>query len=238
MSSSNIKPLLGILNPRELPAFQESINNIKNIDKVFIKYFTPEADAYYSLRLFFLHHFQFSHLILCPDDVLFTEKEIQTLIDDIGKFNPPVITGFSNINLTDQINDVTLSLYPEPMERAARQYQLLTKQDLAKMPRYFQVKWQGFSLTTIRRDIVERIEFDDDAKWNGQPYGAGCCLDSTFSYNCNIRGIPIICDQQVQILHLREGRGSLMTNFYAGIRPRQIVWEREGKETKWLISKL
>jgi hypothetical protein len=224
-----INVLLGILNPRELPKFQESIDKINNIDKLRIKYFQPEADAYYSLRLWFLHHPEYSHLCLCPDDVLFTEKEIQTLIDDIQKFNPPVITGFSNINLTDQFNDVTLSLYPEPTERAARQYQLLTKQDLTKMPRYFQVKWQGFSLTTIRRDIVERIEFDDDSKWNGQPYGSGCCLDTVFSYNCNIRGIPMICDQQVQIVHLREGRGSLMTNFFAGIKKRSIVLERASR---------
>lgn len=217
--------LLGILNPRDLPQFQDSISKINNIDKLRIQYFQPEADAYYSLRLWFLMHPEYSHLCLCPDDVLFTEKEIQTLIEDIEKFNPPVITGFSNINLTDQINDVTLSLYPEPMERAARQYQLLTKQDLTKMPRYFQVKWQGFSLTTIRRDIVERIEFDDDAKWNGLKYAQGCCLDTNFSYQCNIRGIPMICDKQVEIIHLREGRGSLMTNYYAGIKPRRIVFE-------------
>ena len=157
------------------------------------------------------------------------------LIEGIEKFNFPVLTGYANLDLS-QPDLYSVGLEPEYIERGQRQYKLLTKNTMfnkdgtCKFGRYFKCRWAGFGFTTIRRDIVERIPFEDDSRYNGMNYGNGCCVDTCFSYECNTRGIPMFCDSRVKITHLREGVGSLMKNFYAGIKPRQIILEKEGKQ--------
>lgn len=230
-----VNPLIGVLNPRELTEFKNCIDKITNVDKLFIKYFTPESDAYYSLRLWFLMHPEYSHLIICPDDITFTPEHINMLIEGIEKFNFPVLTGYANLDLSNP-DLYSVGLEGEYIERSHRQYKLLTKAKMfnpdgtCKLGRYFQCKWAGFGFTTIRRDIVERIPFEDDARFNGMRYGTACCVDTVFSYQCNIKGIPMFCDSKVKITHLREGKRSLMRSFYAGIKPREIILEKEGKK--------
>lgn len=214
-----IKPLLGVLNPRDLPEFKECVEKI-NIDRLHIKYFQPESDAYDALRKSFLKHTEYSHLIICPDDIVFDNSHIEKLISGIEQFNFPILTGYANLDLKHP-DTYSVSLYPIDIIRERRNPILLTKQTMPTQ-RYIEVKWCGFGLTTIRRNIVEKIQFEDDSRDNNRPYGSGCCVDTKFSWDALCKRIPMICDTTVKFLHLRKDNYSLMDHFYAGIKPRAI----------------
>jgi hypothetical protein len=181
--------------------------------------------------------------MIVADDTIFPQKNIDDLIEGITTYNFPFLAGFSNIDLGSMKDVYTMSFKGEPLDRFKRNYELLTKDDLfdekgnRKLPRYIQVRWQGFSLATIRRDVVEKIPFEDDAAYNGNPYGCGCCVDTCYSYQCIQKKIPMYCDTNVQFIHLRENAGSLMKEFKAGIDDRIIEWEKDGKIAgKWIMK--
>lgn len=234
MSKPNI--VLGILNPRNIPEVMQNFEkNITNIDKVYIKFYAPEYDAYEELRNWFLDHKEYTHLMLIADDCIIEPNHIDRLRWGVYKNDFPVLTGFGNVNLTDKIDVYTISFKEIPINRDSRgdsfhtlvRHKELFSESLERsyFGDYFKVKWCGFGLTTIRRDVVEQIPFEDDSRYNGKPAKTGCCLDTTFSYECNQRDIPIWVDPYVKVKHLRINDYSLMQDFYAGALPRAIKFE-------------
>ena len=228
--------VLGILNPRNISTVMQNFeNNINNVDKVYIKYYNPEQQAYEALRDFFLDHTEFSHLCLIADDCIINPEHIDRLRWGVHKHDFPVLTGFGNVNLTDKKDVYTISFEGVPIKRNERGDSFHTlirhKEMFSEMfqtcafGEYFKVKWCGFGLTVIRRDIVERIPFEDDARWNGQPYLTGCCIDTAFSHVCNENNIPIWVEPHVKVHHLKLTDLSLMQDFYAGVLPRSIKFE-------------
>lgn len=223
--------LLASPSPRDLPEFLECIEKVDYIDKLFIKYTAPEVETYKQIRNYFLEHTEYDYLTIVPDDTTFDPNIFKILIDDINRYKFDVITGYSNISLNN-MNTYTLSIDPVSQYRD-RTYNLLTKSTLfdkngkSKFGRYFKVKWLGFSLTTIKRKVIEKIEFEDDARYNNHPYGTGCCVDTIFSFQCNRLGINMWADINVNITHLRVGDGSLLTNFYVGKKPPKTLFVKK-----------
>lgn len=219
--------LLASPSPRDLPEFLECIEKVDYVDKLLVKYTAPEVETYKQIRNFFLDHTEYDYLTIVPDDTTFNPNIFKILLNDINKHDFRVVTGFSNLTL-DDMDTYTLSLSEASVYRGDIP-DCLTKKTLfdangnSYFGRYFKVKWIGFSLATIKREVVEKIEFEDNALYNDSPYGTGCCVDTIFSYKCNKLGIDMWADINVTIMHLKIGN-MLKRNFYVGIKPPKTLF--------------
>ena len=70
------------------------------------------------------------------------------------------------------------------------------------------VLWSGFPCMFIRRDVVEKIEFNNDGKYiEGLDGFSGCCADTSFCYECYENKIRIYVNPRIrESPHLRFSR--------------------------------
>jgi len=192
----------------------------------FIPKFMPEVDAYHLVRDFFLSHKQYTHLAIGTDDIVVKPEHMQALAADLAEKDYPVLTGVMNVFQEDHdlLNITPNGSNPSPIW-AKRIYNWINKKEMYRYTAngtnpIIQVGFSGFPVMIIRRDIVERIAFESDAKYNPVPFPLGGSLDVQFCYSCHRMKIPIFCDTRVEMDHLRlSGQNRVGT-----ARPHCIYW--------------
>lgn len=214
-----MNPLIFSPSPRDIPQWLEAMKKITTVDKLFVKYFTPEKKAYDLARNYFLANFEYSHLVIIPDDLIVTPEQFKSLIDSVEEFDYPVFSGVANMDNTVNKDVFSLSYDLIHIERDKRRFSLITRQEIdyeAKLGRHIKVMWSGFPCIFIRRDVVEKFEFNLDGIANNDPDGfSGCCIDTVFCFYCYMCDIPIYVDPSVQMLHLKIN-DSIKEHFHAG----------------------
>ena len=228
----SITTLIASPSPRDVTAVKESIETIKGIPKLYVKYF-PEEYAYSIIKEYFLKHTNADYLIIAPDDLLASEYHYKQLVETIekyGKQSIPTLSGMCNVhNIQGYITQMAICLDHEiSPERRHRHYKwsdLRDKRfrDFIKDKDLINVRFSGFPFQFIRRDIVEKIGLDADLTYN--PYHRireGFSIDVVFCYKCNTEGIPLLVNPRVQILHLRGSTNKA----YPGMEPIQ-VWRKD-----------
>lgn len=197
-----MKLLLGMPSPRNIPEVIDEWDKLKE-DYIVAKHY-KEWSAYQIIRNFFLNHKEYTHLGLCPDDLIVTQGDI----DKLKRFDYPVICGVANVNL-DEDNPVSVIIDSIPdMNREYRSFNFSKYEDLDDIT---QVQHAGFPLQIIRRDVVEQIDFDSESKLDGNDPDKWGNIDLIFSHNCKKLGIPIHCYKGAKMIHLR-GMGELINN--------------------------
>ena len=88
-------------------------------------------------------------------------------------------------------------------DRKLRSYEWITRDDLPKDD-IFLVKFAGFGLTAVRRDIVESIPFAGDGVFKGKGMEFGASLDFVFCWTCHENEVPIYVDKRIDMEHLRS----------------------------------
>jgi len=193
--TEEIRPLLFIPSPRDIPEVAESIGNLK-IDKLWIKYH-PQLEAYEHASIFFRNH-DFTHLIIHPDDMLATQSELDQLIQDITEEPNRVIGGYCNVTAgsTDwEDANISYSLPPDPPHIGTYQdYHWIPLKDLAGKSEIIKVKHSGFGLLALPRDVITKIPFRTDS---------GCCPDSCLSLDLDKSGIDQYVDTRIYCKHIR-----------------------------------
>jgi hypothetical protein len=191
--------LLCILNPRTIPEVLHLFEKIKGYDKLWLKNMN-QVMAYHQLRLWFLEHTEYTHLIILLDDVLITQEEFDILRLDVEEGDYPVIGGIGNVSyLRLEEYSPCIDVMPSYDEYT---YKFMKKSELEAFVRakefIKQVKFEGFSLTFIRRDIVEQVPFRGDNS-----------IDLNFAIDCEAKGIPTYVDFRTKMFHLkwRMGKG-------------------------------
>lgn len=217
------KPLLCSPSPREIPEVMESHRKLP-YDKLYAKWFI-ESDAYWHLRNFFLKNPEYTHMILCPDDLVIKPEDMEQLWKDLQEYDYPILSGICNVDL-DTMRDyfsITENL-PHPVRALKKEddpkrkrwwgwrwYSWFTsetiKSEQIRQNRYpiFRVLHSGFALQCLRRDVVEKISFITDAADNGMKESETSSVDIMFSNSCAIAGIAIMVDPRIKMLHLRHG---------------------------------
>lgn len=231
---ASIEPLLFVPSPRDLPEFYEEFNKIHNYDKYFVRYTKPEVLVYDIGRDVFLEHKEYTHFVICPDDLLIKQEHVDILYNDLillevlGLVENTCIGGFCNINVTDKkdisnicIDRVNIDPYPN------RKYSFATLKelrDLRNIQRYKEVGFSGFPLLAIPRSILEKIEFRNDSHDGWEDYG--CCLDVMFCHDVYELGpeYKILCDLQLEMQHMKIDDNKVV-NFYANILEREKYFE-------------
>ncbi len=191
-----INPLLCIPSPRDIPQVIQEHDKIP-FHKIYSKNM-PEVPAYAQFRNYFLEHQEFTHLVICPDDLVVTKKDIEELIKDLEENDYPVLSGICNVGGGNLFEKVAIT-HNLPMIHQSN-YEWWSKGELVSTnKKILKVGFSGFPCMFIRRDIVEQITFQ----------GIDCgsrqfrALDLKFAHNCNDENIPIHVDTEVLMLHLK-----------------------------------
>lgn len=188
-------------SPRDI---DEVLNAWRNLpeDQLHVKYF-KEYDAYQQIRKFFLGHPEYTHLVLCPDDLVIMESDLQILKDDLTQFDFPVVSGMSNVNLDkpDMMN-IMIGSIPSKTQKSREPFSWNKFSDFESV--ITPVLFSGFPCMVIRRDVVEKIDFDSEGKIEGNDPNSVGNLDIIFCHNCNDEKIPIHVDKRARMLHLRN----------------------------------
>lgn len=227
-----VSSLIACPSPRDVLAVKESHKGIKNIAKLYVKYW-PEELAYSIIKDYFLNYTNADYLIIAPDDLMVGDYHHQQLVETIekyGKENMPVLSGVCNVhNIPGYITQLAICIdRPISPQRRHRNYKWadLRHQDFRK--RYLnmdrvEVKFAGFPFMFIRRDIVERVGLDADLSYNpNHRVREGYSIDVVFCHHCLEQNIPIYVNPKVQMLHLRGSNNA----DYPGIEPIKVYKEK------------
>ena len=193
-----IKPLLFIPSPRDIPEFIKATSKLK-VDKLWLKYY-PQEYAYVLGRHWFLEHQQYTHFVILPDDLIVTQKNLDSLSMWASTAYYPVISGWCNNTAgpTDYVySNISLTLPPDPPQSGTFDgYNFLCIRDINLMPKeIIKVKYSGFALEFMTRDVVERIPFRSDY---------GCCIDSCLAFDLDHHNITQYVDLNNVMRHVRS----------------------------------
>jgi len=229
-----INPLIGCPSPRNIPAVNEARDTIPD-DKFIVKY-VHAPQAYTLIREFFLKHEDYTHLVICPDDLVVNGLHIEKLCYDLELYNYPVLSGICPITRDSDLWNACIDLLPDPV-RTKRKWEFMTDQMRMIRTGVIQVKWMGMSAAFMRRDVVEKIPFQSDAKVNNRPLGArGFNFDVMFCNDCYNANIPIHVDTSVIIEHLKLPIPSEEPIPMVEIMPSKIIFDKyEGQISEWEI---
>lgn len=205
---TKINPLLCSPSPRDITDVYEALKET-GYDRLYAKYY-PEKTAYNLLRDYFLDHEEYTHLVICPDDLIIRKKNIDTLIWDLEQKDYPILSGVCNVDsaATKDFLNITWNLphpkrtVPEKGVIGWRHYHWVHKdQKIDPVVRPF--LFSGFAAMFIRRDVVKRYKFTDDANQNGTPSLITGAIDVMFANICAIENIPQMVDTAVRMEHLK-----------------------------------
>jgi len=188
-----MNPLLFMPSPRDIPEVKKTWHIIP-YDKFIVKY-TPEVEAYQIGRNFFLEHEEYTHFIICPDDLEISTQGVEQLMDDADEFDFPVISGIGNI---DESQPDLLAICRKPCQYnlgPSVGYGEYIKRDELPKDDIFEVGHLGFGCQIIDRDTIEKTTFQ---QWEDKGY-----LDWQFSIECNKLGIQLLVDKRVSGYHRR-----------------------------------
>lgn len=213
VSEYSNKFILGIMHPRRLDYFLESLKKIDYIDIVLAKNMLI-VDALEKLRNFTLEH-GYEYLILTSDDVIIPYEAPLKIMTDCILHKYKIITGYSRIKPTRPELNINLEPIYDIDRKVGRpvwfhEYNFLKDYqiwDYLNKGEYIIPVWfVGWSLTAIHRKVLERIEFRgwyQDRIWiNNKRYVWNVSCDLAFSYDTWKLGVKKYCDLTVYIPHI------------------------------------
>jgi len=215
-----INILLGIPSPRDNDAVISQWPLLP-CDKLIIKYY-HEWTAYQHMRTWFLSHKEYTHLVIASDDLIVKPENIEKLIEELKKKDYSVFCGVCSINGNDLnvINIIRTENMPTLNER---HYDFIKRKDVSGI---IEVGFAGFPLMAIRRDMIERFDFDSQSKLEGGDPDYTGNLDLIFCIRCKENNIPIYVDTDNYMIHLR-GHGQIKWH-----DSYVELWEKDGERIR------
>lgn len=217
-----MKLLISIPKVRKIQEFDDAVNEcLAEYDKVFINYY-PSYIARHLIKEYFMKHEEYTHLAICPDDMIPNKQAIEILMNDLAKNDYPVLCGRSHLNNSEEgrkIVTVSLQLSRPELKNGTHHYNFLEEdttlfRKLLSENQPIRVKHMGDPFPIIRRDIVEKLSFDNDHKYNNVAEQDGCCEDIVMCLELDKLLIPINCDLRAWFKHLKindeESRKNLL----------------------------
>lgn len=217
--SFQINPLIIHPSPRDIEVVQKSLEDVYFIDRLIIKYHRPEYLAYEFAQQYFLEHKEYTHLIIWPDDLVASVKDVTQLCLDLIEKPYQVIGGICQIDNDWYADRMIISLKPLHPKRGDRFRHFEYFRDYYQqnyeeggygelLPLYqdkpiIRTYWQGFPLMAIKRNVLQEITFRNDSEFNNISKEEGCCLDDVFCYDCSMEDIPMHTDLRIRMNHLK-----------------------------------
>lgn len=194
--SAKINFLLASPSPRDIREVYDALKACP-YDRLYAKYF-PEIQAYNLMRQYFLARPQYTHLIICPDDLLIKKENVERLAELLKEHDYDNLAGVCNVDLGENkdLLNVTTNL-PHPTrtvpERGIvgwRFYDWI-RRDKRYEEKITTVPFSGFAAQAINRRTVEKFKFQDDSKFNGTPDLMTGAIDVMWANQCATSKPPI-----------------------------------------------
>jgi len=196
-----VNPLLFMPSPRDIPDVIKWWDKIP-YDKIIEKYRMP-LDAYTRAKNFFLENKQYTHFVICPDDLEVTPDAIEQLIDDVEFYNYDVIAGMCNI---DEEQPDTYAIQPIHSQDFTQDHPNVTfgswymkdKKPILPDKDIIEVGFAGFPCEMISRRIMNQVTMEGAANDKESNF------DWQFTRECYKLKIPIMVDTRVNLYHRRK----------------------------------
>jgi hypothetical protein len=193
-----INPLLFMPSPRDIPQVKKQWHMLP-YDKYIVKY-EPQHIAYAQGKQYFLNHPQYTHFVVCADDLVILMEDMETLLEDAERFD--VIDALCNI---DETQPGTYAIQPlgckltgeKPDTSHGAWYMEGGAKPILPKGRYLQVGHSGAACRVIKRETFERLAF------TGARQGLGW-FDYQMSKELTTLKIPIMVDTVVKLYHMRN----------------------------------
>lgn len=211
-----IRPLIVSPSPRDIKSVQDAFDTIV-ADKLMVKYFR-KPKAMEIIQHFFHEHKEFTHLAIKPDDLIVNKEHYQMMVNTLKSNDYPVLGGLCNVGVeSDLAYKLAINYRHLPsIIRSRRIFRWVdVRQELDDIIKrqggnhIIKVKFAGMPFMFIRRDILNEITLDSDAKFNTIEFGSrrwhqSGSYDVVFCNKCDQQGIPIHVNTDVRMLHLKD----------------------------------
>lgn len=196
-----MNPLLFVPSVREIPEVIESWNELP-YDKYVVRMML-EAPAYQTARDFFLLHKEYTHIVICPDDLVIHYDAFEMLLRDVEEYDLSNLSGVAYIDEgsigvycckpkgIDLTNQSKGSFYEDSSNKNVHPKNILPN-------KIFEVGFTGFCCQFLERELVEKMTFK-----GGCEDGAGC-MDLEMAYNCQKLDKPMMVQPNAFFTHLRN----------------------------------
>jgi len=169
------------------------------------------------MRNFFLAHPEYTHFVICPDDLLIKPDNLKKIKTELEKFDYANLAGVCNVDLADNKDYINICRnLPHPTrtvpERGLvgwRAYQWYRGDDRFEEP-IFPVPFLGFACQAINRKTMQALKFQDDSKFNRTPDLMTGAIDVMWANQCAFARPPIKqhVDVRNRMKHLKFNKPS------------------------------
>lgn len=210
-----VRPLICILSPRDIPEVISNLNNITKYDKLWVKYY-DNPDAHSKAKQYFLEHKEeYTHAVRVPDDILLREEHVDKLVSDLQKHHEiECISAVGNLHA----DAGGLEYYGVCMDTLPAKNKQFRKYDFIAINRaptsgIYKVKFGGgyaafFSRRLLEENIISwqtDLEAEVTKHHNKIPFEdqPTCCNDVVVSHELNEAGVGEYVDFGVVVKHLK-----------------------------------
>lgn len=204
-------PLIFIPKVRDIPKVIKSWKGL-NYDKLVVENM-PEVEAYHFAKHYFQLNKPYTHLVICPDDMVVDNFSFELLKRQIEEHGYDNLSGIANksqdeddIYCCQSITDVD--------------YQFVNG---ATFPYYnktnipsevFQAGFGGFCCQWISRDLIENTTFNGSSIHNN-------CLDWQFAKELYSLAKPLLVEPNAVFKHLSKEQRAELRQWKLGNKPRK-----------------
>ena len=191
-------------------------------------------DLYPFARNYFLEHDEYTHYVICAEDVIVTPDMVSLLIDDVRDHDFPVIGAVLNVDFAHDHAAISFRDLRKIVVRSREVYKHPSFKDLTLSKYGFpfvEVTFQGNALVSFRRDVVEKMTFkpyrfiQDSLRRNyfgcNEPFGI--MYDLRMCNEIRNMGIRIVVDLRLIVMHFAFGASVI--NF--AHKPRKVTLYRK-----------
>ena len=177
----SINPLIFIPKVRSIP---EVINSWKLLPyHILVVENYPEVTAYQYAKRYCLEN-SYSHLIICPDDLIINKESFDILKDNMTNLNISNISGITNFS--EDNNDILCCKLKQD------EWELR-----CQIPNgIYSSQFTGFACQWIRRDLLPKLSF------TGACTGGRGCLDKQFSIDMEDNTVWV--NTEASFIHLSK----------------------------------
>lgn len=213
-----MKPLLVVLNPRDIAECKESISEL-DCDLLWASYMT-EAEAARKINAAVAENPTYDAIGIIADDCIVSQEALDAVLDDLEEAE--AVTGWCRLDRTHPLANVTkgpMKLRHPGIDAYGPWYQAreLIEHEGERIPTGF----MGFALTFLTRELWDRFPMQPMAA-----DGKGFASDFSLSLRLQEAGVPMWVTCCSQVTHVKERWGWEWTPD-TDPRKRLLIGERE-----------
>lgn len=200
-------PLIFVPSIRTIPQVWAALDKIK-YDKFIVKNH-KETTAYQLGHNFFLKHDEYSHIVICPDDLLINLDSFNILCDAVKEHGYNNIAGVAEV---DQINvnecDFVYCCIPIGADWHDWYRKIKTRNRHIILPKsIFQAGFTGYACQFIDRELANKLSF------TGYLDNKKTALDRQMAIEMNEMKIPMYVEPNAFFKHLNQHQRKEMLKF-------------------------